>query len=227
MNQPSASELLHLSAPTFPDLDLWTSLAFQSDEPLIQKDHDRDVQKAINRSQMHELNTSAVADVSTRSTVWPTQSSNNDFDLAAFMATFADPSQLAASAPAPFSSEPHTVPSMRHSISGPPSGSRAKRSRTRSVSSPLTEEPLANPSPDDTAATIEDKRRRNTMASARFRMKKKEKETALEQRAKELEVRVSALEKECEGLRRENGWLKGLVVGASAKKRTSDDEQTK
>ena len=61
----------------------------------------------------------------------------------------------------------------------------------------------------------EDKRRRNTAASARFRLKKKEREAALEKKAKELEVKVNELEKECEGLRRENGWLKGLVVGVT------------
>ena len=61
----------------------------------------------------------------------------------------------------------------------------------------------------------EDKRRRNTAASARFRAKKKEREAALERRAAELESRVGELERECEGLRRENGWLKGLVVGVT------------
>ena len=61
----------------------------------------------------------------------------------------------------------------------------------------------------------EDKRRRNTAASARFRLKKKEREAALETRAKELEMKVNELERECEGLRRENGWLKGLVVGVT------------
>jgi hypothetical protein len=66
-----------------------------------------------------------------------------------------------------------------------------------------------------TFAAAEDKRRRNTAASARFRLKKKEREAALEGKAKELEVRVSELERECEGLRRENGWLKGLVVGVT------------
>ncbi|KAI6022672.1 hypothetical protein EDC04DRAFT_2574987 [Pisolithus marmoratus] len=64
-------------------------------------------------------------------------------------------------------------------------------------------------------AAAEDKRRRNTAASARFRLKKKEREAALERRAKELEERVLELERECEGLRRENGWLKGLVVGVT------------
>jgi len=61
----------------------------------------------------------------------------------------------------------------------------------------------------------EDKRRRNTAASARFRLKKKEREQAMERRAKELESRVGELERECEALRRENGWLKGLVVGVT------------
>jgi hypothetical protein len=61
----------------------------------------------------------------------------------------------------------------------------------------------------------EDKRRRNTAASARFRLKKKEREAALEKKSKELEMRVTELERECEGLRRENGWLKGLVVGVT------------
>jgi hypothetical protein len=46
-------------------------------------------------------------------------------------------------------------------------------------------------------------------------MKKKEREAALEKKSKELEMRVTELERECEGLRRENGWLKGLVVGVT------------
>lgn len=81
--------------------------------------------------------------------------------------------------------------------------------------------PNPNPSPNlDTftpwTAAAEDKRRRNTAASARFREKKKEREAALEGRALELDVRISELEKECEELRRENVWLKKLVVGTDA-----------
>ncbi|KAI6036578.1 hypothetical protein BKA83DRAFT_4164855 [Pisolithus microcarpus] len=72
-----------------------------------------------------------------------------------------------------------------------------------------------NETTSQTFAAAEDKRRRNTAASARFRLKKKEREAALERRAKELEERVLELERECEGLRRENGWLKGLVVGVT------------
>ncbi|EJU04527.1 hypothetical protein DACRYDRAFT_21032 [Dacryopinax primogenitus] len=61
----------------------------------------------------------------------------------------------------------------------------------------------------------EDKRRRNTAASARFRLKKKEREAAMERNLKHLESRVVELEREAEGLRKENGWLRGLLVGVN------------
>lgn len=101
----------------------------------------------------------------------------------------------------------------------PPAPKRARTSRTSisteesSPTSPLS--PEAEDSSNPAPPASEDKRRRNTAASARFRLKKKEREAALEKKAKELEVRVGELEKECEALRRENGWLKGLVVGVT------------
>ncbi|CAL1706228.1 unnamed protein product [Somion occarium] len=106
----------------------------------------------------------------------------------------------------------------------PANPSAPKRARTARLSVSVSEQgspesPLSPESDDKSNSTplnaAEDKRRRNTAASARFRLKKKEREAALEKKAKELEVRVSELEKECEALRRENGWLKGLVVGVT------------
>lgn len=93
----------------------------------------------------------------------------------------------------------------------------AKRPRTRkaSISNAGSPEGMPQDGHGMTLAAAEDKRRRNTAASARFRLKKKEREAALEGKAKELEMRVNELERECEGLRRENGWLKGLVVGVT------------
>ncbi|KAF9527323.1 hypothetical protein CPB83DRAFT_400946 [Crepidotus variabilis] len=104
----------------------------------------------------------------------------------------------------------------------------AKRSRTRKTSITTVDSPdersstTSPPSAESSSANLttplsasEDKRRRNTAASARFRLKKKEREAALEGKAKELETKVLELERECEGLRRENGWLKGLVVGVT------------
>ncbi|TKA83481.1 hypothetical protein B0A55_00549 [Friedmanniomyces simplex] len=61
-------------------------------------------------------------------------------------------------------------------------------------------------------AAEEDKRRRNTAASARFRVKKKQREMALERQTKEMGDRVSALEGRVRELEMENLWLRGLVV---------------
>lgn len=72
-----------------------------------------------------------------------------------------------------------------------------------------------NPEADAEAnrlAIEEDKRRRNTAASARFRIKKKQREAALEQAAKELHQRLADLEAENARLRTENGWLKSLIT---------------
>ena len=67
------------------------------------------------------------------------------------------------------------------------------------------------------AAAEEDKRRRNTAASARFRVKKKQREQALEKTAKEMTDRADALEARITQLEMENKWLRNLVVEKSAK----------
>ncbi|KAF4436496.1 hypothetical protein F53441_13236 [Fusarium austroafricanum] len=61
-------------------------------------------------------------------------------------------------------------------------------------------------------AAEEDKRRRNTAASARFRIKKKQREQALEKSAKEMSEKVTALESKVQQLEMENKWLKNLLV---------------
>lgn len=116
---------------------------------------------------------------------------------------------------------PSTIDTPPSSVSTtPPAPKRARTSRSSistdqpSPASPLSPE-AEGPESSTPVTASEDKRRRNTAASARFRLKKKEREAALEKKAKELEVRVGELEKECEALRRENGWLKGLVVGVT------------
>lgn len=80
--------------------------------------------------------------------------------------------------------------------------------------------PLPSPTPQDVsldealaqAAVEEDKRRRNTEASARFRVKKKVREQALEKSAAEMTEKVRGLEERVRQLERENGWLRGLIV---------------
>lgn len=96
---------------------------------------------------------------------------------------------------------PAAYPAQRHHLSPTP-----------------TESPSAhnNPSePETPAARLaaeEDKRRRNTAASARFRVKKKQREQALEQTAKDLENKTLQLEQRIGRLETENEWLRGLVV---------------
>lgn len=61
-------------------------------------------------------------------------------------------------------------------------------------------------------AAEEDKRRRNTAASARFRVKKKQREQALERTTKEMSDKCSALEQRISQLEMENKWLKNLIT---------------
>ncbi|KAI5360061.1 Putative basic-leucine zipper domain-containing protein [Septoria linicola] len=64
-------------------------------------------------------------------------------------------------------------------------------------------------------AAEEDKRRRNTAASARFRIKKKQREQALEKQTKEMGDKLSSLEAKVQQLEMENKWLKGLITEKS------------
>lgn len=83
-------------------------------------------------------------------------------------------------------------------------------------------------------AAEEDKRRRNTAASARFRVKKKQREQALEKQAKEMADKVSLLEGKVQQLEMENKWLKGLITDKNggalpemvAKKESVTDERS-
>ncbi|GEQ66749.1 hypothetical protein JCM33374_g412 [Metschnikowia sp. JCM 33374] len=62
------------------------------------------------------------------------------------------------------------------------------------------------------------KRRRNTAASARFRIKKKMKEKQMEQQARELQDRLGMLEKKLRTLEMENKCLRQLIVEKTEKK---------
>lgn len=66
-------------------------------------------------------------------------------------------------------------------------------------------------------AAEEDKRRRNTAASARFRVKKKQREQALEKTAKDMSEKVSILEGRVGQLEMENKWLKGIILEKNLK----------
>lgn len=74
-------------------------------------------------------------------------------------------------------------------------------------------------------AAEEDKRRRNTAASARFRVKKKQREQALEKSAKEMSDRVAALEGMINQLETENKWLKNLITERNAAMHSDESSQ--
>ncbi|CAI6338672.1 unnamed protein product [Periconia digitata] len=79
---------------------------------------------------------------------------------------------------------------------------------------------------NDEAARVaaeEDKRRRNTAASARFRIKKKQREQTLEKTAKEMTDRVNLLEDRIRQLETENAWLKGLITEKNGGKTSTSE----
>lgn len=89
-----------------------------------------------------------------------------------------------------------------------------ERAAERDHIPPLKLIDTGNPEADAEAnrqAIEEDKRKRNTAASARFRIKKKQREAALEAHSKEVSTQLAELKDEVNKLRNENQWLKGLI----------------
>ncbi|KAF2668953.1 hypothetical protein BT63DRAFT_454933 [Microthyrium microscopicum] len=77
-------------------------------------------------------------------------------------------------------------------------------------------DPLAHGGDEIISAAIEeDKRRRNTAASARFRMKKKEREAELERTTKNMADRCDELQRRISKLETENRWLRELITERS------------
>ena len=65
---------------------------------------------------------------------------------------------------------------------------------------------------DEQVSVEEDKRRRNTAASARFRVRKKQREQVMEKVAKEMTEKCTVLEDRIKELEKENALLKGLLT---------------
>ena len=236
------------SYPEFaPQLDFWTNITFDSDEPLGCKYEEKYRRRSTEPEETgvtcdDHVNIVTGSDLSSNQLTHPTliHALRQSSDLNALFAGYnvaPPPRQLSLA-------EVHAL--YPNHTPGFPTASRPLISHylttaeDRTVSPPVPDDSfssagglwiskksvLAISSPDDDGEGIpsasvnplsasEEKRRRNTAASARFRLKKKEREATLEDQAKELKTRVHELERECEELRRENGWLKGLVVGVA------------
>jgi hypothetical protein len=253
-----AGDSRDLVGQPYPDLaaqlELWTNLAFDSDEA-SKSDEDAVVRKSVDdddddhasstvgspdhNSHLNVV-TGNVLDINRHS---DPQRQQSPLDISSILASFGiDPfstpqqstgiapslAQLlalhASQFPPPTGGAP--PPTQQHNAKPAEKPARAggadeasppaKRPRNRKASETLATASDGTLMAEKTVLlAAEDKRRRNTAASARFRMKKKEREAALEGKAKELEGRVTELERECEALRRENGWLKGLVIGVT------------
>ena len=134
-----------------------------------------------------------------------TMSTTGDFNFPDF-GSFAAPSTFGAD---PASIQTTTIPPYTDASSptaGPsPSISGEHKRKASSSDAPDFEEASRQ-------AAEEDKRRRNTAASARFRVKKKQREAALERSAKDMSDKVAALEGRINQLETENKWLKNLIT---------------
>ncbi|KAI4192940.1 MAG: hypothetical protein LQ348_003012 [Seirophora lacunosa] len=118
-----------------------------------------------------------------------------------------------SSLPAPFSTDFAPQPDLAIASAFDPSPAPGSK-RPASAASPSSN--LGQDEPSRLAAE-EDKRRRNTAASARFRVKKKQREQALEKTAKELNDRTAQLEQKIGQLQTQNEWLKNLITEKKGK----------
>jgi Basic region leucine zipper len=73
----------------------------------------------------------------------------------------------------------------------------------------------------------DDKRRRNTAASARFRIKKKQREQALERTAKEMTEKSDRLESRVKELELEIKWLRSLLLEKDSRQPETTDSNAK
>lgn len=136
--------------------------------------------------------------------------SNQNFNVPSIGSSPTDASQFYSNFNTPIQPAPaQGFPAVENQVAGAPVAG-AKR-RTESVQAQAL-------SPEDKSrfAAEEDKRRRNTAASARFRVKKKQREQALEKSMKEVNDKNSKLEAKLNQLEMENKWLKGLITEKNA-----------
>jgi hypothetical protein len=187
-------------------LDLWTNLAFQSDEPFIARPLTPTSEDKAHLYQRDPVQQPQQFDLNNFNFF-------NQFNVDPFLVPPAPTGPIAPTVTSdlPLTDSAEDKQALKRVRNSKKTIDTSESAETESLNSPLD----SSSAQAANVSASEDKRRRNTAASARFRAKKKEREAALEKKSKELETRVSELERECESLRRENGWLKGLVVGVT------------
>lgn len=89
-----------------------------------------------------------------------------------------------------------------------PSGTNSAKKSSAGTKRSLSNEEKT----EDQLAAEEDKRRRNTAASARFRIKKKLREQAMEQTVRDMTAKSERLQERVHELEREIKWLRSLLI---------------
>jgi hypothetical protein len=125
-----------------------------------------------------------------------------------------------ASAAAAANSSSHSSPSSHF----PPGAVAGSSHRKRKSATQLVNLDVVDDGERARVLAEEDKRRRNTAASARFRIKKKLREQEMERTQKELQDKVDQLETKIKQLQMENRWLKNLVVEKNEARDVTDLE---
>ena len=143
-------------------------------------------------------------DVSSTDPVFPTY--NAAIRPAPVSRNFAPQGQVPSSSASPVSA---------HLLAPPSQGQKRKAESSQT----------SHLSPDEQSrvAAEEDKRRRNTAASARFRVKKKQREQNLEKTVKEINDENAALKAKLKNVEQENAWLKGLFTEMTSKDKASKE----
>ncbi|KAI9257134.1 hypothetical protein BDA99DRAFT_561635 [Phascolomyces articulosus] len=95
-----------------------------------------------------------------------------------------------------------------------PTSKQTNEKRTVNNKRPRVDEELTT---QEREAVDEDKRRRNTAASARFRAKKKVRERAMEQSVKDMTEKSEKLEERVKSLEQEIKWLRTLLIEKNKK----------
>lgn len=108
----------------------------------------------------------------------------------------------------------HTVYPSSSTTAPSKSGLASPPDYSAHMANPTNDSPQSYPSLEDSSccAAREDRRRRNTAASGRFRVKKKQREQALERSVKGLQDNIVRLEANLVQLEIENKWLKDLAT---------------
>ena len=111
--------------------------------------------------------------------------------------------------PAPPANAFTVNPQPPSSVTSAAASPQTQPARKRKADAPS---PAVSAEEESRLAAEEDKRRRNTAASARFRVKKKQREAALERTVKEVNDKNAQLQSKVNQLEMENKWLKDLIV---------------